>query len=79
MDQTTETVKERETGQPGTRGGRSLPPDPTPPKRDFRERRRSALSNPRVRLGLITAAVVIVLGGIFAWRYFTSYESTDDA
>jgi membrane fusion protein, multidrug efflux system len=79
MDQTTETVKERETGQPGARGSSSAQPDPTPPKRDFRERRRSALSNPRVRLGLIIVALVIVVGGIFAWRYFTSYESTDDA
>jgi membrane fusion protein (multidrug efflux system) len=47
--------------------------------RGFRERRRSALRNPRVRIGLILAAVVIVVGGILAWRYFTSYESTDDA
>lgn len=79
MDQTTETVKERETSQPGARGASSPRPDPTPPRRDFRERRRSALGNPRVRLALIIVAVVIVLGGIFTWRYLTSYESTDDA
>jgi membrane fusion protein, multidrug efflux system len=28
---------------------------------------------------LIIAALVLVVGGIAAWRYFTSYESTDDA
>jgi len=34
----------------------------------------------RGRLGLIVAAVLVVLvGGVSLWRYFTSYESTDDA
>jgi membrane fusion protein (multidrug efflux system) len=78
MDQSTETVQEPQSrpADPRSRG----PQQPeTAPKRDFRERRRSAMSNPRVRLGLIIAAVVIVLGGILAWRYFSSYESTDDA
>ena len=78
MDQTTETVQEPQTrpADPRSRG----PQQPgAAPKRDFRERRRSAMSNPRVRFGLIIAALVIVVGGILAWRYFTSYESTDDA
>ncbi len=51
-----------------------------PPSRPtFRERRRSALSNPRLKLFVIIAAVVVLIGGIFLWRYFSSYESTDDA
>ncbi len=50
-----------------------------PSQPTFRERRRSALGNPRVKLFLIIAAVVVVIGGIFLWRYFTSYEDTDDA
>lgn len=50
-----------------------------PPRPSFRERRRSALGNPRVKLFLIIAAVVVLIGGIFLWRYFSSYESTDDA
>jgi membrane fusion protein, multidrug efflux system len=54
-------------------------PASVPPVRDFRERRRSALRNPRVRIGVVLAAVVLLAGGIFAWIYFTSYESTDDA
>jgi membrane fusion protein (multidrug efflux system) len=28
---------------------------------------------------LIGAIIVLLIGGIFAWRYFASYESTDDA
>jgi len=72
MDPTAETVREpqseRHEGEPAPA-----------PRRDFRERRRSALSNPRVRLGLVVAALVLIVGGIIAWSYFTSYESTDDA
>ncbi len=36
-------------------------------------------ANPRARLLLVIAAIVLLIGGIFAWRYFSSYESTDDA
>jgi len=50
-----------------------------PSRPSFRERRRSALGNPRVKLFLIIAGVVVLIGGIFLWRYFSSYESTDDA
>src|SRR5579863_2340543 len=31
------------------------------------------------RIGLVIAIVVLLIIGIFAYRYFTSYESTDDA
>jgi membrane fusion protein, multidrug efflux system len=36
-------------------------------------------SNPRTRLYLVGAILVVLVAGFFAWRYFTSYESTDDA
>jgi membrane fusion protein, multidrug efflux system len=36
-------------------------------------------SNPNARLYLIAAILVVLVGGFFAWRYFESYESTDDA
>ncbi len=36
-------------------------------------------SRPRARLLLIGAVIVLIVGGILAWRYFSSYESTDDA
>ena len=34
---------------------------------------------PRTRLFLIVAVLVLLVGIFFAWRYFSSYESTDDA
>src|SRR5437899_1527396 len=36
-------------------------------------------NDPRVRILLIIGVIVLVVAGIFLWRYFTSYESTDDA
>ncbi len=53
---------------------------PSPQDGEARYQRRAALlGNPRARLGLIFVAVVLVVGGFFLWRYFASYESTDDA
>src|SRR5580700_1639075 len=46
-------------------------------ERDLRWRRAS--SNPRFRMALIIGALVVLVAGFFLWRYFTSYESTDDA
>jgi membrane fusion protein (multidrug efflux system) len=34
---------------------------------------------PRARMFVIIAVIVVIVGGILAWRYFASYESTDDA
>ena len=43
-------------------------------------RRRSALlGSSRARLGLIVVVIILLVGGFFLWRYFASYESTDDA
>lgn len=43
-------------------------------------RRRSAfLTNPRTKIGLILAGLVILTAVFFLWRYLGSYESTDDA
>jgi membrane fusion protein (multidrug efflux system) len=36
-------------------------------------------SNPNARLFLIVGILVVLVGGYFGWRYFESYESTDDA
>jgi membrane fusion protein, multidrug efflux system len=41
--------------------------------REFRSR------NPRFRMFLIIGVVVLLVAGFFLWRYFNSYESTDDA
>jgi membrane fusion protein, multidrug efflux system len=37
------------------------------------------LRNPGVRLILLIAGLIMVVGAIALWRYFSSYESTDDA
>ncbi len=34
---------------------------------------------PRTRMFLIVGAIVVIVGGFLAWRYFSSFESTDDA
>jgi membrane fusion protein, multidrug efflux system len=36
-------------------------------------------SKRRRNIVILVAAVVLVIGGIFLWRYLSSYESTDDA
>ncbi|HEY6465297.1 MAG TPA: HlyD family secretion protein [Candidatus Acidoferrales bacterium] len=46
---------------------------PPPRKRGFFEAR------PHARMMLIVAVVIIAIGGFFLYRYFSSYESTDDA
>ena len=35
--------------------------------------------NPRFRVFLIVGIVVLLVAGFFLWRYFASYEDTDDA
>src|ERR1700683_4050373 len=36
-------------------------------------------ARPQARMYLIVAIVILLVAGFFAWRYFSSYESTDDA
>jgi membrane fusion protein, multidrug efflux system len=63
----------------------SAPPKPAPPAETHSASQpppaRSAgpMSNPRTRLFLIIGAVVLLIGGFFAYEYFQTYESTDDA
>jgi len=47
-------------------------------ERDLRWRQFQSRS-PRLRMFLIIGIVVVVVTGFFLWRYFNSYESTDDA
>jgi membrane fusion protein, multidrug efflux system len=74
---TTEAEPETQTAQ----GQKSeLAEKPQEQKRqDMGPRKPSALKNPRVRRGLLTAAVVIVLGGFLLWFHYRNHESTDDA
>ena len=56
------------------------PAAPAPPvgERDYR-RKPSRLDNPKLRLALIAAVVVLAIAGVLLWLYFGTYESTDDA
>jgi membrane fusion protein, multidrug efflux system len=88
-----EPPRQSQTSQPQTPQGRvsqvetptqtpqAQTPQPRPPAlserdlkwREFRSR------NPRFRMFLIIGIVVLLVAGFFLWRYFNSYESTDDA
>ncbi len=47
-------------------------------ERDFRTRP-SRTQSPGFRIAVVVALIVLLVVGFFAYRYFTSYESTDDA
>ncbi len=53
----------------------------TPPAQASAQNRASDYlrERPHTRWFLIVAIVVVLIGGFLAWRYFSSYESTDDA
>src|ERR1700693_3143827 len=50
----------------------AAPPPPSRAKSFFQAR-------PQARIFLIGLVLVLLVGGLFAWRYFDSYETTDDA
>src|SRR5436305_13008254 len=56
----------------------SQPRQPALSERDLRWREFRS-RNPRFRMFLIVGIVVLLVSGFFLWRYFGSYESTDDA
>src|SRR5438105_12944836 len=76
MEQTAETVRPTPETAPESR------PQPTSPsplpssERDLRWR--SASRSPGFRSSLIVIVIVLLVARFFLWRYFTSYESTDD-
>src|SRR5205807_7986113 len=47
-------------------------------ERDFHTRP-SRASNPGFRIAVVIAGIVLLVVGLFIYRYVTSYESTDDA
>ncbi len=77
----------QETPAPGPQGVAS--PTPVPPAQNPQGRpplsdrdmkwREFRTRNPRFRMFLIVGIVVLLVAGFFLWRYFNSYESTDDA
>ncbi|MGA3087650.1 MAG: HlyD family secretion protein [Terriglobales bacterium] len=75
MEQTSNVVAEPKA-QPEARA----PQSPANADSEARYQRRSAfLGNPRAKLVVILALVVILVVVFFLWRYLASYESTDDA
>jgi len=65
--------------QPESRPDSQNQPAPLPAsERDLRWRRFRARS-PRFRVFLVIAAVALLAAVFFLWRYFASYEDTDDA
>lgn len=74
MAQHTETEERRPPSEAQERRGSALPASERDLKwREFRSR------NPRFRMFMIIGLVVLLVAGFFLWRYFNSYESTDDA
>ena len=52
----------------------------SPPSTQSQEQSRSAkMRSPRFRMFLILGLILLAVVGFFLWRYFSSYESTDDA
>ena len=58
--------------------GKEAPPESSP-RKDILAIRRAERAKSRKNLILGSAAVVVLVGGFFLWRYLSSYESTDDA
>jgi membrane fusion protein (multidrug efflux system) len=77
MEQTTQSPPAR-----GEKAEVETPENDTKPlpatEEDFR-RRRSRTQSSGFRIGVVIAIIVLLIAGFFAYRYFTSYESTDDA
>ena len=72
MEQTTAVVDSK----PEQRSGQPQPPADS----EARYQRRAALlGNPRAKIGLLLVIAVVLVAGVLLWRYFGSYESTDDA
>jgi membrane fusion protein, multidrug efflux system len=69
-------AEETETTTPSRETEENRPPVVS--DRDLRWRQFRA-GNPRLRMFMIIGLVVALVAGFFLWRYFSSYESTDDA
>ena len=81
MEPTTQTTAptERPAETPPDRDRNNDVSHPPLPASDRDLRWRRASRNPRFRMGLIVGAIVLLVAVFFLWRYFESYESTDDA
>src|SRR5438270_9767747 len=73
MQQTTTQAPPAAAEKPES-GNRPLPAT----EKDFHARP-ARTQSPGFRIAVLIALVVLLVVGFFAYRYFTSYESTDDA
>ena len=73
MEPTTQSLPTAEQERSQT-GAKPLPAT----ERDFRTRP-SRTASPGFRIALVIAVIVLLVVGLFIYRYVTSYESTDDA
>ncbi len=55
------------------------PPAAPPSKSPSDPPPRFSRSNGRRNIVILLAVLILIVGGVFLWRYFSSYESTDDA
>src|SRR5436190_13523392 len=76
MAQQTETTEEER--RPAT-DGQERRPSPLPASERDLKWKQFQSRNPRFRMFMIIGIVVLLVAGFFLWRYFNSYESTDDA
>ena len=76
MAENTDTVVRED--QPQAQRPTSQPAPLPASDRDLRWKSFRA-GNPRFRVFLIVGIVVLLVAGFFLWRYFASYEDTDDA
>jgi membrane fusion protein (multidrug efflux system) len=77
MEQTTQSPPAKGEATEAEKPENSTRPLPAT-EEDFHSRR-SRTQSSGFRIGVVIAVIVLLIAGFFAYRYFTSYESTDDA
>jgi membrane fusion protein, multidrug efflux system len=82
MEQTTQSPPSKDARTENEKADAEKPANPTQhlpaTEEDFRSGR-SRTQSSGFRIGVGIAIIVLLIAGFFAYRYFTSYESTDDA
>src|SRR6202140_1883443 len=77
MEQTTQSPPNNAEKPAAERPASSIKPLPAT-EEDFHSRP-SRTQSSGFRIGVVIAIIILLIAGFFAYRYFTSYESTDDA
>lgn len=78
MEQTTTQSPPATPDRPGAERSESTNKPLPATERDYHTRP-SRTQSPGFRIAILIAIIVLLVVGFFAYRYFTSYESTDDA